>query len=119
MRTGATFLLVLFIAFVPATACEQGTVVSQSFRDAFDAYVHDDSIVGAAYVVVDKGRVEWHSTGMADRDLKQPVDQNTIFHWGSITKTLTAMAVMQLRDRHRLSLDDSITNYVPELTRIH
>jgi CubicO group peptidase (beta-lactamase class C family) len=120
MRTGATFLLVLFIAFVQATAYQQGTVVSQSFKDSFDAYVHDDSIVGAAYLVVDNGRVvEWHSTGMADRDLKQPVDQNTIFHWGSITKTLTAVAVMQLRDRHQLSLDDSITKYVPELTRIH
>jgi len=120
MRTGATFLLVLFIAFVQATAYQQGTIVSQPFRDAFDAYLHDDSIVGAAYVVVDNGRiVEWHSTGMADRDLKQPVDQNTIFHWGSITKTLTAVAVMQLRDRHQLSLDDSIIKYVPELTRIH
>src|SRR6266566_4054086 len=120
MLTGATFLLVLILAFAQVTAYEQGTVVSQSFRDAFDAYVHHDSIVGAAYVVVDNGRVvEWHSRGMADRDLKQPVDQNTIFHWGSITKTLTAVAVMQLRDRRQLSLDDSITKYVPELTRIH
>jgi CubicO group peptidase (beta-lactamase class C family) len=56
---------------------------------------------------------------MADREVNQPVDQNTIFHWGSITKTLTAVAVMQLRDRHRISLDDSITKYVPELNRIH
>lgn len=120
MLTTATFLLVLVLAFAQVTAFEQGTVVSQSFRDAFDAYVDHDSIVGAAYVVVDNGRVvEWHSTGMADRELKQPVDQNTIFHWGSITKTLTAVAVMQLRDRHQLSLDDSITRYVPELVRIH
>jgi CubicO group peptidase (beta-lactamase class C family) len=120
MLTGATFLLVLVLAFAQVTAYEQGTIVSQSFRGAFDTYVLDDSIVGAAYVVVDNGRVvEWHSTGLADRDLKQPVDQNTIFHWGSITKTLTAVAVMQLRDRHQLSLDDSIIKYVPELTRIH
>src|SRR2546426_2061737 len=120
MLTTATFLLVLVLAFAQVAAFEQGTVVSQSFRDAFDTYVDHDSIVGAAYVVVENGRVvEWHSTGMADRELKQPVDQNTIFHWGSITKTLTAVAVMQLRDRHQLSLDDSITKYVPELTRIH
>src|SRR6266566_1379810 len=111
MLTGATFLLVLILAFAQVTAYEQGTVVSQSFRDAFDAYVHHDSIVGAAYVVVDNGRVvEWHSRGMADRDLKQPVDQNTIFHWGSITKTLTAVAVMQLRDRRQLSLESVTVN---------
>jgi CubicO group peptidase (beta-lactamase class C family) len=96
------------------------TTESQDFAVAFDKYVHDDSIVGAAYVLVKDGRMrESHSVGMADREGNQPVDQNTIFHWGSITKTLTAVAVMQLRDRHRLSLDDSITKYVPELNRIH
>jgi len=93
---------------------------AQEFRLAFDKYVHDDAIVGAAYVVVTDGAGrEWHQVGMADRDVNQPVDQNTIFHWGSITKTFTAVAVMQLRDRHLISLDDSITKYVPELSRIH
>jgi CubicO group peptidase (beta-lactamase class C family) len=93
---------------------------SQEFQVAFDKYVHDDSIVGAAYVLVTGGQArEWHSVGLADREVNQAVDQNTIFHWGSITKTLTAVAVMQLRDQHRISLDDSITKYVPELNRIH
>ena len=92
----------------------------QSFREAFEKYVHDDSIEGASYVVVEHGRaVEWHVIGMADRELGQAVDQRTIFHWGSITKTITAVAVMQLRDSGKISLDDSITKYVPELDRIH
>ena len=96
------------------------TTQGQEFEPAFDKYVHDDSIVGAAYVLVKDGQAgDWHSVGMADREVNQPVDQKTIFHWGSITKTLTAVAVMQLRDRHRISLDDSITKYVPELSRIH
>ena len=91
---------------------------SRSFEEAFDKYVHDDSIEGAAYVVVDSGRAaQWHVLGMADRDQRQPVDQKTIFHWGSITKTLTAVALMQLRDAGKVSLDDSITKYVPELVR--
>src|SRR6266567_2895213 len=92
----------------------------REFAVAFDKYVQDDSIVGAAFVLVKDGQArEWHFVGMADREANQPVDQNTIFHWGSITKTLTAVAVMQLRDRHSISLDDSITKYVPELNRIH
>src|SRR3989442_6225379 len=58
----------------------------QTFQNSFDHYVHDDSIVGAGYQVLKDGQATvWHPTGMADRDLKQPVDQNTIFHWGSIT----------------------------------
>src|SRR2546427_6785699 len=40
-------------------------------------------------------------------------------HWASITKTLTAVAVMQLRDRDRLSLDDRVTRYLPELAQVH
>jgi CubicO group peptidase (beta-lactamase class C family) len=93
---------------------------SDAFRKAFDRYVHDDAIVGASYVVVDNGRLtESHAVGMADRDLNQAVDQNTVFHWGSITKTFTAVGVMRLRDQGKLSLDDSIIKYLPELARIH
>jgi CubicO group peptidase (beta-lactamase class C family) len=105
---------------VTTATMPQTSSTSQSFADAFDNYVGDDSIVGASYVIVKDGRaIDWHHVGLADRESNQPVDQNTIFHWGSITKTLTAVAVMQLRDRGRISLDDSITKYVPELVRVH
>jgi CubicO group peptidase (beta-lactamase class C family) len=87
---------------------------------AFDAYVHADSIVGAATLVMRDGRVlAHHETGFADRALGQRVDTNTIFHWGSITKTLTAIAVMQLVERGRLSLDARVTEYIPELRGVH
>src|SRR5579862_1999726 len=95
-------------------------LAAQDFKAAFDRYVHDDSVVGGAYVVVDHGRIiEWHGVGMADRDRHDSVDSNTIFHWASITKTLTAVAIMQLRDRHRLALDDHIVDWCPELLAVH
>ena len=91
-----------------------------SFQASFDSYVREDGIVGAAFVVLDKGKIsESHPVGMADLEARQPVDSNTIFHWASITKTFTAVAIMQLRDRGKLSLDDPIVKYVPELTRVH
>ena len=91
-----------------------------SYLSAFDAYIHADSIVGAATLVMRDGRVlAHHETGFADRALGQRVDTNTIFHWGSITKTLTAIAVMQLVERGRLSLDARVTDYIPELRRVH
>jgi CubicO group peptidase (beta-lactamase class C family) len=46
------------------------------------------------------------------------VSGRTIYHWASVTKTLTAIAVLQLRDRGRLSLDDRVTRWVPELRDI-
>jgi CubicO group peptidase (beta-lactamase class C family) len=92
----------------------------QSFKDAFDQMVHDDGVVGAAYVRLENGRItESHAVGMADEAVHQPVDANTIFHWASVTKTFTAVAIMQLRDRGKLSLDDPILKYVPELASVH
>jgi len=90
------------------------------FPAAFSEFVHSDGTVGASYLVLDQGRTASAGAwGMADLRLKQPVDRNTIFHWGSITKTLTAVAIMQLRDRGKVSLDDPILKYVPELIRVH
>jgi len=92
----------------------------QTFTGVFDAYLARDRIVGGAAVLVRDGRVaRHHEYGLADRDPRQPVDTNTLFHYGSITKTLTAVAIMQLRDRGRLSLDDTVTHYLPELRQVH
>ena len=48
-----------------------------------------------------------------------PVDEETIYHWASITKTFTGIAVMQLRDRGLLKLDDPVVKYLPELRAAH
>ncbi len=87
---------------------------------AFDDYAEHDSVVGASTVLVREGRVvAREDRGFADRALERPVDERTIFHWASITKTLTAVAIMQLRDRGLVSLDDPVTKWAPELRRIH
>jgi len=92
----------------------------EAFVKAFDAYCQSDSVVGASTLYMRDGRVlAWHNRGMGDRERGEAVDSSTIFHWGSITKTLTAIAVMQLRDRGRLTLDDRVTNYIPELRQVH
>jgi CubicO group peptidase (beta-lactamase class C family) len=80
----------------------------------------DDGFVGGSLWFVHNGQVlarEHH--GFADLDTKRRIDENTIYHWASITKTFTAIAIMQLRDRGRLTLDDPILNYLPELRGVH
>ena len=57
--------------------------------------------------------------GFADRAGGRAVDADTIFHWASCTKTLTGIAVMQLRDRGRLALDQAVLDTVPELRAVH
>lgn len=91
-----------------------------AFLRLFDAYADSDRVVGASVLMMRDGRVlDRHDYGWADRAARQRVDARTIFHWGSITKTLTAIAIMQLHDRRQLSLDEKITRYVPELRQVH
>jgi CubicO group peptidase (beta-lactamase class C family) len=87
---------------------------------SFDATLADDHVVGGSVALVEKGRiVASHYYGFADKAKGRRVDADTIYHWASITKTLNAITVMQLRDRGMLSLDQPITRYVPELRRVH
>ena len=91
-----------------------------AFMGAFDAYAREDGVVGGRITVLRAGRVlAEHAYGVGDRDRGTPPDTRAVYHWASITKTLTAIAIMQLRDRGRLTLDDPITRYVPELRQVH
>ena len=77
-------------------------------------------IAGSSLLFVKNGAVA-HTAfeGVQDRAARRAVDQDTIYHWASITKTFTGVAIMQLRDRGLLSLDDPAVNYVPELREVH
>jgi CubicO group peptidase (beta-lactamase class C family) len=87
---------------------------------ALDTYARSDSVVGATVVAVRRGRVLGrHAFGLGDRVTGAPPGEQDVYHWASITKTLTAIAVMQLRDRGLLSLDDPVTRWVPELPQVH
>lgn len=82
--------------------------------------LQDVGIVGSSLVFVKDGEVA-HAAyeGYQDRETKRPTDENTIYHWASITKTFTGIAIMQLRDRGLLTLDDPVVKYVPELREVH
>ena len=80
----------------------------------------DAGIVGSSLFFVRDGQIAAKAVeGFQDEKTRRPVDEDTIYHWASITKTFTGIAVMQLRDRGLLSLDDPIVKFVPELRRVH
>ena len=82
--------------------------------------VQQVGIVGSSLWFVADGQVTHKSTvGYQDLAGKRVVDDDTIYHWASVTKTLTGIAILQLRDRGRLSLDDPAVRYVPELRELH
>jgi CubicO group peptidase (beta-lactamase class C family) len=89
-------------------------------EQVFHRQIKAAGIVGSSLVLVRDGTVVASAVdGYQDLDAKRPVDADTIFHWASITKTFTGIAIMQLRDRGLLSLDDPIVKYVPEFRQVH
>jgi CubicO group peptidase (beta-lactamase class C family) len=99
---------------------------SQRVRDwtnvtrVFRQQVTDAGIVGASLMIVARDTTEAESyAGYQDAATRRPVDRDTIYHWASITKTFTGIAIMQLRDRGLLTLDDPVVKYVPEVRQIH
>lgn len=92
----------------------------QEFAADYHARMTSEGMVGSSVWLLHDGEVvarEHH--GFADLESGRRVDENTIYHWASITKTFTAIAIMQIRDRGRLSLDDTVVHYLPELRRVH
>src|SRR6266567_307309 len=114
---------VLFLS--PAvTACAQETAASHSAIDAFHGRLNAEltahGVVGGGFALVHASDpVTEFFAGEANRDTHQRVDPETAYNWASITKTMTAIAILQLRDRGRLSLDDPVVRYVPELQQVH
>ena len=90
------------------------------FHAHFDAALKQHGVVGGGFAFIDgAGRTTEYFYGDARSDIHRPVDADTAFNWASITKTMTAIAILQLRDRGKLSLDDPAVRYVPELREIH
>ena len=79
------------------------------------AAVDEHGIPGAALGVLSDGEERVEGIGVTSVDNPLPVDGDTIFQAGSITKTLTATACLRLAQRGELDLDEPVRAYLPEL----
>jgi CubicO group peptidase (beta-lactamase class C family) len=68
------------------------------------------------YGIVYNGKlVQTGSTGYRDVPKKIPADTSSDFHIASMSKSFVSMAILQLRDKGKLRLDDPASLYIPEL----
>jgi len=67
-----------------------------------------------AAVVIDDQIYWMQATGTRGDEANTPVKVNDLFRLGSITKTFTALAILQLRDAEKLGLNDEIEKWLPE-----
>ena len=72
-------------------------------------------VAGISYAIVRDGHIILNdSVGLRDVARSLPATRHTVFRIGSVSKLITAVAVMQLVEAHKLSLDDSLAKFFPK-----
>ena len=112
-----TVMLSLIFAFVTADTTAQSLTPKQLTAE-YDKILSDQfkpGETGCAALVAKNGQVIYRKAfGMADLELNVPMQPEMVFRIGSITKQFTAIAILQLMEQGKLSLQDEITKYIPD-----
>jgi len=86
-----------------------------SLRDILQIYVNNGSVPGAVGLIARGDRVEVQAVGCTGIDGTYPMARDSIFRIASITKPITAAAVMMLVEDGQITLDDPVAPWLPEL----
>ncbi|HEY8790765.1 MAG TPA: serine hydrolase domain-containing protein [Actinopolymorphaceae bacterium] len=86
-----------------------------NLHDVLHKHVSNGSLPGAVGLVALGDRLEVEAVGSLDIDGTAPMARDSIFRIASITKPITAAAVMMLVDDGRIALDDAVEEWLPEL----
>jgi len=120
MRPFRFFALVLLSALVQPTVWSQ-TAATQAERPSEQVdklFEKMDRTIspGCAVAAMRDGKILYQrGYGMADLDHNVPITADTVFHVASMSKQFTAAAIVMLAQERKLSLDDEVRKYVPEL----
>jgi CubicO group peptidase (beta-lactamase class C family) len=122
MRTSsALFLLLGLVAAcdaAPLAAQEVDTRTRGRVDSVFARYDHTDT-PGCAVLVQRDGRTAYaHGYGLASLELGVGITPQTVMDIGSTSKQFTAAAIWLLAQDGKLSLDDEVQRYLPELPRL-
>ena len=110
------FLFWLAVCFVAALHAQTSTQVTVAQVDNLFAKWNKPDSPGCALAVLQNGRIVYeHGYGMADLEHDALITPATPFHVASISKQFTAAAILLLAEQGKLSLDDDVRKYIPEL----
>lgn len=81
-------------------------------------YVDEGKLPGTHVRVIKEGTVIYDDKyGNIDVANAKPTQENSLYHIFSMTKPITATAIMTLYDQGKLSLDDKVSKYIPEFAQ--
>jgi CubicO group peptidase (beta-lactamase class C family) len=105
----------LLLPLLAACASPKLAGVNPAMKAAVDA----KEISGAVTVVVTKDKVlHCETTGMADIAKQEPMHTDSLFWIASMTKPVTAVALLMLQDEGKLNVADPVAKYIPEFAAL-
>lgn len=89
--------------------------VRQKIDSVYKGLIKKNKVIGASIAIVDKGHIVY-ATGYGFSNILEDkkADENTIYRVGSISKSFTALSLMQLQQEGKLSINESIKMHLPE-----
>lgn len=115
MKKKYFFIIFIFLVFFNSSC---SNFDKKNFSSQVDSFLLESDFQGA--VLVAKGNKILFSKGYGICDCKDenslPITENTIFEAGSLTKQITAAAIMQLEKQKKISLNDKVSKYFPEFS---
>ena len=104
--------LVLSVSAAPETdIADVKPLVDQTMQQ----FMRVNRVPGAVVELYVHGKPYSFQYGVANLDTRVPVTDNTVFELGSVTKLFTALLVAMQVNAGKMNLQDSITQYIPEL----
>ena len=79
--------------------------------------IYSNKKINGNFLIAEKGKIIYsQSFGYANEEKKEKLNENSIFELASCSKQFTAMAIMILKEKGKLNLDDNITKFIPSLS---
>src|SRR5262245_12256787 len=85
-------------------------------KAAIETVLHETRTPGAGVAVVSRDQVEWVA-GICKADVaaNKPADADTLFRIGSVSKAFAALAALQLQEKEKLRLTDTVKQWAPDV----
>ena len=102
-------------AFAPHAPATPRQVLNKTELESYlNRLVASGNPPGLSVVVVRDGDVVYKNAfGLADGPHKVKATPETVYHWWSMTKIPTAIAILQLQEQGKLDLEDVVTKHLP------
>jgi len=111
-------VLLLLLVFTRSLAQHSLTDKDLLHVDSLLKTIYKNDAPGISIAIVKNGNVIFRNGyGLATLETKKSLGSSTSFNIGSITKQFTALCILQLAESKKLSLDDHLSKFFPELNK--